>query len=60
VTGTGNNVANQSAWTVIVAQALQLQGSPNLVINANYSSSNVPVPAGAGNNYSSGKVSLTQ
>ena len=60
VTGTGDNVANQSAWTVIVAQALQLQGSPNLVINANYSSSNVPVPAGAGNNYSSGKVSLTQ
>lgn len=60
VTGTGNNVANQSAWTVIVAQALQLQGSPNLVINANYSSSNVPVPAGAGNGYSSGKVSLTQ
>jgi Flp pilus assembly protein TadG len=60
VTGTGNQVANQSAWTVIVAQALQLQGSPNLVINANYSSSNVPVPAGAGNNYSSGKVSLTQ
>jgi hypothetical protein len=60
VTGTGNQVANQSAWTVIVAQALQLQGSPNLVINANYSSSNVPVPAGAGNAYSSGKVSLTQ
>jgi len=60
VTGTGNNVANQSAWTVIVAQALELQGSPNLVINANYSSSNVPVPAGSGNGYSSGKVSLTQ
>jgi len=60
VTGTGNNVANQSAWTVIVAQSLQLQGSPNLVINANYSSSNVPVPAGAGNGYASGKVSLTQ
>jgi len=60
VTGTGNNVANQSAWTVIVAKALQLQGSPNLVINANYASSNVPVPVGVGNNYSSGKVSLTQ
>jgi Flp pilus assembly protein TadG len=60
VTGTGNNVANQSAWTVIVAKALQLQGSPNLVINANYSSSVVPVPGGVGNNYTSGKVSLTQ
>jgi Flp pilus assembly protein TadG len=60
VTGTGNSVANQSAWTVVVAQALQLQGSPNLVINANYSSSVVPVPGGVGNGYASGKVSLTR
>jgi hypothetical protein len=44
----------------VVAKSLQLQGSPNLVINANYSGSNVPVPAGAGNSYSSGKVSLTR
>jgi Flp pilus assembly protein TadG len=60
VTGTSNQVADQSAWTVVVAQALQLQGSPNLVINANYSSSSVPVPAGAGSNYSSGKVALSK
>jgi Flp pilus assembly protein TadG len=60
VTGTGNQVADQSAWTVVVAQSLQLTGSPNLVINANYASSNVPVPAGAGNNYHSGEVALTQ
>lgn len=60
VTGTNNSVASQSAWTVVVAKSLQLEGSPNLVINANYSSSNVPVPAGAGNGYSSGKVSLTR
>ena len=60
VTGTGNQVAEQSAWTVVVAQGLQLQGSPNLVINANYAGSNVPVPAGAGNNYHSGQVTLSK
>jgi hypothetical protein len=60
VTGTSNNVADQSAWTVVVAKSLQLQGSPNLVINANYAASNVPVPAGAGDNYHSGKVKLSK
>ena len=60
VTGTSNNVADQSAWTVVVAKSLQLQGSPNLVINANYAGSSVPVPAGAGNNYHSGKVTLSR
>ena len=60
VTGTSNNVADQSAWTVVVAKSLQLTGSPNLVINANYSSSTVPVPAGVGSNYVSGKVTLTK
>jgi Flp pilus assembly protein TadG len=60
VTGTGNQVADQSAWTVVVAKALQLQGSPKLVINANYAASTVPVPAGAGNNYHSGKVALAK
>ena len=60
VTGTSNNVADQSAWTVVVAKSLQLQGSPNLVINANYAGSDVPVPAGAGNNYHSGQVTLSK
>ncbi|HWF78347.1 MAG TPA: pilus assembly protein TadG-related protein [Caulobacteraceae bacterium] len=60
VTGTGNRVADQSAWTVVVAKSLELEGSPDLVINANYAGSNVPVPAGAGNNYHSGKVALTK
>jgi Flp pilus assembly protein TadG len=60
VTGTGDTVNNQAAWTVIVAQALQMTGSPNLVINANYSASTVPVPAGVGSNYVSGKVTLTK
>jgi hypothetical protein len=60
ITGNNDQVAAQSAWTVIVAQALQMQGSPNLVINANYASSSVPVPAGVGTNYSSGKVALSK
>jgi hypothetical protein len=48
VTGTGNSIADQSAWTVVVAQSIQLTGSANLVINSNYASSNVPVPMGVG------------
>ncbi|HZZ87001.1 MAG TPA: pilus assembly protein TadG-related protein [Caulobacteraceae bacterium] len=60
VTGTGNHIADQSAWTVVVARAVQLQGSANLVINANYAGSNVPVPAGAGDKYHSGKVALSK
>ncbi len=60
VTGTSNSVADQSAWTVVVAQAIQMSGSPNLVINANYAGSTVPVPAGVGSNYTSGKVTLKQ
>ncbi len=60
VTGAGNTVNDQAAWTVVVAQALQLTGSPNLVINANYAGSTVPVPAGVGSNYTSGRVTLTK
>ncbi len=49
VTGSGNKVADQSPWTVVVAKTLTTDGSANLLINSNYSSSNVPVPAGVGN-----------
>src|SRR5690606_20432056 len=42
------DVARESAWTVIVAKALQLRGSPSLFINANYDASDVPVPSGVG------------
>ena len=48
VIGVGK-VAEQSAWTVVVARELQLYGSANLVINANYRGSPVPVPKGVGN-----------
>ncbi len=43
-----SDVARDSAWTVIVARELQLKGSPSLVVNANYTSSDVPVPQGVG------------
>ncbi|MGZ9115128.1 MAG: hypothetical protein ACXW3K_10945, partial [Brevundimonas sp.] len=42
------DVARESAWTVLVAQSLQLKGSPSLFINANYDASDVPVPDGVG------------
>lgn len=48
VEGGKADVARDSAWTVIVARMVELKGSPSLIINANYSTSNVPVPAGVG------------
>ncbi|HEX3920304.1 MAG TPA: pilus assembly protein TadG-related protein [Caulobacteraceae bacterium] len=60
VQGTGNKVAQQSAWTVVVAQSIQLNGSADLVINANYASSSVPVPSGVGNQATVGSVTLSQ
>jgi hypothetical protein len=48
VKGAGNSVADQSAWTVVVAKSLKLSGSANLVVNANYDGSTVPVPRGVG------------
>jgi Flp pilus assembly protein TadG len=50
ISGTANKVADQSAWTVIVADSIQMKGSPNLVINSNYAGASVPVPAGVGRN----------
>jgi Flp pilus assembly protein TadG len=41
-------VAEQSDWTVIIAKQVNLKGSPSLVVNANYATSNVPVPVGVG------------
>jgi len=48
VTGAGNRIADQSAWTVVVVKSLKMTGSPNLVINSNYAGSTVPVPTGVG------------
>ena len=41
-------VAQDSAWTVIVAQSMFMRGTPSLFINANYNGSSVPVPDGVG------------
>jgi len=41
-------VADQSAYTVIVARQLKAEKSPNLYMNAMYAASDVPVPEGVG------------
>lgn len=41
-------VADQSAYTAIVAKRLTLSGSPKLVLNTDYALSDVPVPSGIG------------
>lgn len=51
-------VAEQSAYTVIVAYMLAVNGSANLTLNAMYSSTDVPVPNGVGPHGAT--VALTQ
>ncbi len=41
-------VADQSAYTAIVARKLQMAGNPTLVLNADYSATDIPVPEGVG------------
>ncbi|MDB5441312.1 MAG: hypothetical protein JWM33_3739 [Caulobacteraceae bacterium] len=43
-----NKVADQSAWTVVVAESIKMDGNANLVINTNYAGSGTPVPSGVG------------
>jgi hypothetical protein len=45
--GGSGRIADASAYTIIVASRLDLD-SANLVINADYSVSDVPVPQGLG------------
>ncbi|HLI66998.1 MAG TPA: pilus assembly protein TadG-related protein [Caulobacteraceae bacterium] len=58
VQGTANRVAQQSAWTVVVAQSIQLSGSAHLIINSSYATSSVPVPNGVGASFSDSSVVL--
>lgn len=51
-------VADQSAYTVVVAQQVNLYEGPNLYLNANYEGTSVPVPKGVGP--LSGKLMLSQ
>ena len=41
-------IADQSAYTIIVAREFGLASGPNLVLNSNYAATNVPVPSGLG------------
>jgi Flp pilus assembly protein TadG len=41
-------IAHMSAYTIIVARRMELYSGPNLVLNANYGVTDVPVPAGVG------------
>lgn len=41
-------VADASAYTAIIARRLELKGRPVLVLNADYSSTDVPAPQGVG------------
>lgn len=51
-------VADQSAYTVIIARMINLYDGPDLVLNARYGSTDVPVPNGVGP--SSADTQLTQ
>ncbi|MFT4074509.1 MAG: pilus assembly protein TadG-related protein [Asticcacaulis sp.] len=57
VVDTPGNVAQDSAWSVIVAKTLTLKQNPVLTINTNYSGSGVPVPEGVGPLKSAPKLS---
>ena len=56
--GSSAPVASNSAYTVVVSRTIELSAGPTLVLNSNYSSTDVPVPPGVGprNN----RVTLTQ
>lgn len=51
-------VADKSAYTAIVARRMKLVRGPTLVLNSNYSNTNVPVPDGLGE--VGGDISLVQ
>lgn len=41
-------IADQSAWTVVVARGIRLRGAPSLVINSDYAGTTVKPPDGVG------------
>lgn len=59
VSGSKRSGTANSPWTVIAAQALQIDKA-QLVVNANYAASSVPVPTGVGDRVGAGAVSLTR
>ncbi|MBP2160433.1 MULTISPECIES: TadE/TadG family type IV pilus assembly protein [Asticcacaulis] len=57
IVSTAGNVAQDSAWSIIVAETLSLRKNPTLVINNNYVGSGVPVPQGVGPNRNAPRLS---
>jgi hypothetical protein len=51
-------VADRSAYTVIIARRVELYEGPNLYLNTNYASTDIPLPKGIGPGR--GQVSLVQ
>ncbi len=43
-------VADQSAYTIVVAKLFSLSAGPTMVLNANYGATDIPVPDGVGPN----------
>lgn len=41
-------VADRSAYTIVVVRRMELEAGPNLVMNTDYASTDVPVPEGVG------------
>jgi hypothetical protein len=50
-------IADQSAYTVIVARRINVRSGPDLVLNTNYEGTDVPVPEGVGPRNSSAFLS---
>lgn len=48
--GANQPVADQSAYTIVVARKFTLSEGPTMVLNTNYGSTDVPVPEGVGPN----------
>jgi Flp pilus assembly protein TadG len=56
--GANQPVADQSAYTIVVARQFSLSAGPTMVLNTNYTATNIPVPNGVGP--SSAHAVLTQ
>jgi hypothetical protein len=58
--GSNKPVADQSAYTVVVARHIRMDAGPDLVLNTNYGGTDIPVPDGVGPNAGTDKISLSE
>ncbi|MFN8731552.1 MAG: pilus assembly protein TadG-related protein [Hyphomonadaceae bacterium] len=56
IINSAGQVAQDSKWSVVVAQDLLLDKNATLVINTDYAGSAVPVPGGVGNKFANSKT----